>query len=114
MPSEHIKFSSGLRRMIKSRQIPLTVLARKSGVPRSHLYRLMSSETEPRWRHVQALCEALSCHPWDFYLYGSADEVPLDEVTFELTQVCARLSPNSRERVLRFAEFEEELSEDVA
>ena len=111
MPSNHIKFSSGLRRVLKTRGMPLAELSRKSGVPRSHIYRMLSDDAEPRWRHVLGLCRALECHPWDFYLYGSADEVHLDDTSFEVTQVLQRLGPNGRERVLRFAEFELELLE---
>ncbi len=106
MPSA---FATTLRRCLEQQEMTIVELAKRSGLSRNSLHRILTGWGEPKYTTIKRLAKGLGVQPFDLFELTPVEEVPLNDTLYKVIRIASQLSPKSQQRILRFAEFERDL-----
>jgi transcriptional regulator with XRE-family HTH domain len=97
-----------IRQLARRKEMQLQTVAKRAGMTRSNLYRILGGQVEPRYRSLIALAGALGVHPGELFLDARPREGCED--VDAILDVCRRLNYDGRYRVLCYARYEESIA----
>lgn len=102
-------FATTLRRCLEQREMTVVELAKRSGIARNSLHRLLNGWAEPHYSTIRKVAKGLGVQPFDLFELTPVEEVPLNDTLYRVVRIASQLSPKSQQRILRFTEFERDL-----